>query len=68
MRIVRYLAQEGNVRYAAEEPSGRCFDLTGDIYHAFEVTDHEAQMVNTPRSKGLFCRSGRCSSLSLLTV
>jgi 2-keto-4-pentenoate hydratase/2-oxohepta-3-ene-1,7-dioic acid hydratase in catechol pathway len=46
MRIVRYLAQEGNVRYAAEEPSGRCFDLTGDIYHAFEVTDHEAQMVN----------------------
>lgn len=33
------------MRYAVEEPSGRCFDLTGDIYHAFEVTDHEAQMV-----------------------
>ena len=45
MRIVRYLSQEGDVRYAAEEPSGRCFDLTGNIYHAFEVTDHEAQMV-----------------------
>jgi 2-keto-4-pentenoate hydratase/2-oxohepta-3-ene-1,7-dioic acid hydratase in catechol pathway len=45
MRIVRYLAQEGDVRYAAEEPNGRCFDLAGDIYHAFEVTDHEANMV-----------------------
>jgi 2-keto-4-pentenoate hydratase/2-oxohepta-3-ene-1,7-dioic acid hydratase in catechol pathway len=45
MRIVRYLAQEGNVRYAAEEPSGQCFDIAGDIYRAFEVTDHEANMV-----------------------
>jgi 2-keto-4-pentenoate hydratase/2-oxohepta-3-ene-1,7-dioic acid hydratase in catechol pathway len=45
MRIVRYLAQEGDIRYAAEEPSGRCFDLAGDIYHAFEVSDREAQMV-----------------------
>jgi hypothetical protein len=45
MRIVRYLAQEGNVRHAAEERSGRCFDLAGDVYHAFEVTDHEANMV-----------------------
>jgi 2-keto-4-pentenoate hydratase/2-oxohepta-3-ene-1,7-dioic acid hydratase in catechol pathway len=45
MRIVRYLAQEGDVRYAAEESNGRCFDLSGDIYHAFEVTDHEANMV-----------------------
>jgi 2-keto-4-pentenoate hydratase/2-oxohepta-3-ene-1,7-dioic acid hydratase in catechol pathway len=45
MRIVRYLSQEGNVRYAAEEPNGQCFDLSGDIFHAFEVTDHEANMV-----------------------
>src|SRR5258708_16339474 len=45
MRIVRYLSQEGDVCSAVEEPSGRWFDLTGDIYDAFEVTDHEAQMV-----------------------
>jgi 2-keto-4-pentenoate hydratase/2-oxohepta-3-ene-1,7-dioic acid hydratase in catechol pathway len=46
MRIVRYLSQEGNIRYASEDPSGRCFDLDGDIYHAFDVTDHEVNMVN----------------------
>jgi 2-keto-4-pentenoate hydratase/2-oxohepta-3-ene-1,7-dioic acid hydratase in catechol pathway len=45
MRIVRYLSQEGIIRYAAEEPNGRCFDLSGDIFHTFEITDHEANMV-----------------------
>jgi 2-keto-4-pentenoate hydratase/2-oxohepta-3-ene-1,7-dioic acid hydratase in catechol pathway len=45
MRIIRYLAQDGQVRYAAEQPGGRCFDLRGDIYEDFEVTDRESQMV-----------------------
>ena len=45
MRIIRYLAQEGDVRYAAEQPGGRCFDLYGDIFRTFEVTDHESKMV-----------------------
>jgi 2-keto-4-pentenoate hydratase/2-oxohepta-3-ene-1,7-dioic acid hydratase in catechol pathway len=45
MRIIRYLAQEGDVRYAAEQPGGRCFDLHGDIFRTFEVTDHESKMV-----------------------
>src|SRR5258708_14936120 len=45
MRIVRYLAQEGDIHYAAEEPGGRCFDLAGDIYHTFEVTNRESRMV-----------------------
>ena len=45
MRIIRYLAQEGDILYAAEEADGRCFDLAGDIYHRFEVTDREARMV-----------------------
>jgi 2-keto-4-pentenoate hydratase/2-oxohepta-3-ene-1,7-dioic acid hydratase in catechol pathway len=45
MRIIRYLAQEGDVRYAAEQPGGRCLDLRGDIYRTFEVTDRESNMV-----------------------
>jgi len=46
MRMVRYLSQEGDVRYASEDSTGRCFDLDGDIYHSFDVTDHEVNMVN----------------------
>ena len=45
MRLIRYLAQEGDVRYAAEHADGRCFDLHGDIFKQFEVTDREASMV-----------------------
>jgi 2-keto-4-pentenoate hydratase/2-oxohepta-3-ene-1,7-dioic acid hydratase in catechol pathway len=45
MRIIRYLAQEGEVRFAAEQPDGRCFDVRGDIFRTFEVTGHESQMV-----------------------
>jgi 2-keto-4-pentenoate hydratase/2-oxohepta-3-ene-1,7-dioic acid hydratase in catechol pathway len=45
MRIIRYLAQEGHVQYAAEQPGGRCLDLRGDIYDGYEVTDRESQMV-----------------------
>jgi 2-keto-4-pentenoate hydratase/2-oxohepta-3-ene-1,7-dioic acid hydratase in catechol pathway len=45
MRIIRYLAQEGDVRFAAEQPGGRCFDIYGDIFRDFEVTDRESKMV-----------------------
>jgi 2-keto-4-pentenoate hydratase/2-oxohepta-3-ene-1,7-dioic acid hydratase in catechol pathway len=45
MRIIRYLAQEGDIRFAAEQPGGRCFDIHGDIFRDFEVTDRESKMV-----------------------
>ena len=45
MRIIRYLAQEGDIRFAAEQPGGRCFDIRGDIFRDFEVTDRESNMV-----------------------
>jgi 2-keto-4-pentenoate hydratase/2-oxohepta-3-ene-1,7-dioic acid hydratase in catechol pathway len=45
MRIIRYLAQHGDVRYAAAQAGGRCLDLYGDIFRTFEVTDHESEMV-----------------------
>ncbi len=45
MRIVRYLAQDGTVRHAAEQKSGTCLDILGDLFHTFEVTDKEAKMV-----------------------
>jgi len=45
MRIIRYLAQEGDIRFAAEQPSGHCFDIRGDIFRDFEVTDRESNMV-----------------------
>jgi 2-keto-4-pentenoate hydratase/2-oxohepta-3-ene-1,7-dioic acid hydratase in catechol pathway len=46
MRIVRYLAQSGEIRFAAEQPDGRCFDLVGDIFRDFTVSDQEAKMVS----------------------
>ena len=45
MRIIRYLAQEGDIRFAAEQPGGRCFDIGGDIFRTFEVTGRESNMV-----------------------
>ncbi len=45
MRIIRYLAQEGDIRFAAERPDGRCFDIRGDIFRDFEVTGRESNMV-----------------------
>ena len=45
MRIIRYLAQEGDIRFAAEQPGGRCFDIRGDIFRDFEVTGRESEMV-----------------------
>jgi 2-keto-4-pentenoate hydratase/2-oxohepta-3-ene-1,7-dioic acid hydratase in catechol pathway len=45
MRIVRYLGQDGVVHYAAEQPSGVCLDIAGNLLQTFEVTDREAKMV-----------------------
>jgi 2-keto-4-pentenoate hydratase/2-oxohepta-3-ene-1,7-dioic acid hydratase in catechol pathway len=45
MRIIRYLAQEGDVRFGAEQSDGRCFEVRGDILRSFEVTGREAKMV-----------------------
>lgn len=45
MRIIRYLAQEGDIRFAVEQPGGRCFDIRGDIFRDFEITDRESNMV-----------------------
>jgi 2-keto-4-pentenoate hydratase/2-oxohepta-3-ene-1,7-dioic acid hydratase in catechol pathway len=46
MRIVRYLGQDGHIRYAAEQSDGRCFDLEGDIFGQFTVTQTESRMVS----------------------
>jgi 2-keto-4-pentenoate hydratase/2-oxohepta-3-ene-1,7-dioic acid hydratase in catechol pathway len=45
MRIIRYLAQEGDVRFGAEQSDGSCFEVRGDILRSFEVTDKEARVV-----------------------
>jgi 2-keto-4-pentenoate hydratase/2-oxohepta-3-ene-1,7-dioic acid hydratase in catechol pathway len=45
MRIIRYLAQEGDVRFAVEQGDGRCFDIRGNIFRDFEITDRESQVV-----------------------
>ncbi len=46
MRIIRYLAQSGEIHFAAAQPDGRSFDIAGDIFRDFTVTDREARMVN----------------------
>ena len=45
MRIIRYLAQEGDVRFGAEQSDGRCLEVRGNIFRSFEVTDKEARVV-----------------------
>jgi len=45
MRIIRYLTQTGDIRCALEQPDGHCFDIRGDLFCSFEVTDREAAMV-----------------------
>ncbi|MBV8901951.1 MAG: fumarylacetoacetate hydrolase family protein [Verrucomicrobia bacterium] len=45
MRIMRYLSQHGDVRYAAEQADGRSLELDGDLFGHFEVSGREARMV-----------------------
>ncbi|MBV8140847.1 MAG: fumarylacetoacetate hydrolase family protein [Verrucomicrobia bacterium] len=44
MRIIRYLAQEGDVRFAAEQSGGRFLDIRGDILREYEITDRESKI------------------------
>ena len=48
MKIIRYLAADGEVRYAAHRPDGFLYDLTGDPYANSEegrrVTDRRADI------------------------
>lgn len=45
MRIIRYLAEDGTIRCAEEKAPGSCFDISGDIFGDFEVTDHQSKVV-----------------------
>jgi 2-keto-4-pentenoate hydratase/2-oxohepta-3-ene-1,7-dioic acid hydratase in catechol pathway len=45
MRIIRYLAQEGDVHFAAEQADGRCLDIRGNIFRDFEITERESRIV-----------------------
>jgi 2-keto-4-pentenoate hydratase/2-oxohepta-3-ene-1,7-dioic acid hydratase in catechol pathway len=45
MRIMRYLSQQGDVRYAAEQVDGRSLELDGDLFGHFQVSKREARMV-----------------------
>jgi 2-keto-4-pentenoate hydratase/2-oxohepta-3-ene-1,7-dioic acid hydratase in catechol pathway len=45
MRIIRHLAQDGDIRFAAEQPGGRCLDIRGEIFGKYEVTDRESKIV-----------------------
>ena len=44
MRVIRYLAQDGTVRLAAENTAGGHIDIHGDIFGKFELTDRESQV------------------------
>jgi 2-keto-4-pentenoate hydratase/2-oxohepta-3-ene-1,7-dioic acid hydratase in catechol pathway len=45
MRIIRYLAEDGTIRFAEEKAPGSHFDISGDIFRDFEVTDHPSRVV-----------------------
>ncbi len=44
MKIIRYSDNAGRVRHAAQVNNGAAFDISGDIYSDFEVTDVAAQV------------------------
>ncbi len=44
MRVIRYLAQDGKVRFAAEKAAGSHVDIHGDIYGEFEITDQQSNV------------------------
>ncbi|MBV8328927.1 MAG: fumarylacetoacetate hydrolase family protein [Verrucomicrobia bacterium] len=45
MRIIRYLCEDGTIRFAEEKAPGSHFDISGDIFGDFEVTDHPSRVV-----------------------
>lgn len=44
MKIIRYLASDGQTRHAAELADGSARDVTGDLFGHFHVTDHAADV------------------------
>jgi 2-keto-4-pentenoate hydratase/2-oxohepta-3-ene-1,7-dioic acid hydratase in catechol pathway len=44
MKIIRYSDSDGRVRHAAQVSGSQAFDISGDIYSDFEVTDVPAQV------------------------
>jgi 2-keto-4-pentenoate hydratase/2-oxohepta-3-ene-1,7-dioic acid hydratase in catechol pathway len=44
MRVIRYLAEDVTIRFASEKASGSHFDVSGDIFGEFEVTDHQSKV------------------------
>jgi 2-keto-4-pentenoate hydratase/2-oxohepta-3-ene-1,7-dioic acid hydratase in catechol pathway len=44
MRVIRYLAQDGTVRFAAEKTGGTHVDIHGDLFGQFELTNHVSQV------------------------
>jgi len=44
MRVIRYLAQDGTVRFAAEKTAGSHVDIHGDIFGEYYLTDHESKV------------------------
>jgi 2-keto-4-pentenoate hydratase/2-oxohepta-3-ene-1,7-dioic acid hydratase in catechol pathway len=44
MRLIRHIAQDGAVRFAAEKTAGIHVDIHGDIFGEFGLTDHESKV------------------------
>jgi 2-keto-4-pentenoate hydratase/2-oxohepta-3-ene-1,7-dioic acid hydratase in catechol pathway len=42
MRIIRYLERSGEIRFASEQPDGHRFEIHGDLFGSYEVTNREA--------------------------
>jgi 2-keto-4-pentenoate hydratase/2-oxohepta-3-ene-1,7-dioic acid hydratase in catechol pathway len=45
MKIIRYQNQQGQVRYAAQQPDGMALELAGDIYRSPGLTGKKADVV-----------------------
>ncbi len=44
MKIIRYLGTDGVTRHAAQQPDGLVYDLAGDLYAEWRVTDRRADI------------------------
>jgi hypothetical protein len=42
MRIIRYLAEDGTIRFAAQKAPGSHFDISGNIFGDFQITGHQS--------------------------
>ena len=44
MKIIRYLGTDGVTRHAAQQPDGLVYDIAGDLYAEWQVTDRRADI------------------------